>query len=85
MDHSKQSTSRNLLGCKHLREIEGGRPAGDEHPLADETSHFVDYFSEGNTNTTATLTGDGTDITWPAGWNEDQAMEWRAGHKLLPY
>lgn len=51
-------------------------------PYADETSTHVDLFCDCHTWKEPRILSNGTDIAWPAGWDEAQAREWRRDHGL---
>jgi hypothetical protein len=46
-------------------------------PLADENTTHVDLFCDCHKNQNPLILANGTDIAWPAGWDEKQANKWR--------
>lgn len=60
-------------GCKHYR---GGEP------VADEASSHIDMFCECHDFQEPVVLANGTDVAWPAGWDEVQAAGWRRSHNL---
>jgi hypothetical protein len=47
-----------------------------------DTGRYVDIFCECHRYTEPKILSDGTDIAWPAGWDQVQALEWRRAHDL---
>lgn len=62
-------------GCQ---EIESGEPCEDPN------SAYIDVFCTCHHYTEPKILMNGTDVAWPAGWNQDQATDWRNEHSLLP-
>jgi hypothetical protein len=52
-------------------------------PAADPI-RYVDVFCECHKYTDPKILMNGTDIAWPAGWTEEQAIAWRKENGLLP-
>ena len=50
---------------------------------ADPELGFVDDFSDSHDFAEPVIHANGTDISWPKGWTSEDAMRWRAEHKLL--
>ena len=44
---------------------------------------YVDLFCSCHRYTEPKILSNGTDIAWPAGWNLEQAKEWRAAKGLI--
>jgi hypothetical protein len=59
-------------GCPHYGEV----------PQADPASSFVDLFCDCHDNADPEVLANGSDITWPVGWNQQMAKEWRAKNGL---
>jgi hypothetical protein len=51
-------------------------------PIANPNSTHLDLFCECHHFTDPLVLENGTDIAWPAGWNEKQAAEWREKHRM---
>lgn len=51
--------------------------------LANETTGYVDAFCDCHDFAQPLIHSNGTDISWPKGWSSEDAMRWRAEHKLL--
>jgi hypothetical protein len=47
-----------------------------------DPGRYVDIFCDCHHYTEPKILSNGTDIAWPAGWNEVQALEWRRAHDL---
>ena len=60
-------------GCRN-------RPA---EPVADETIGYTDSFCDCHDFKEPLVHANGTDISWPRSWTKEDAMRWRAEHKLL--
>jgi len=52
-------------------------------PWADLGNSHIDIFCECHRYTEPKILQNGTDIAWPAGWTEKQAMDWREKYNLL--
>ena len=59
-------------GCMHALPI---------YDLSDPAA-YVDIFCECHHYTEPKILSNGTDIAWPAGWEEPQALDWRRTHGL---
>jgi hypothetical protein len=51
---------------------------------ADPGRTHVDVFCDCHRYTEPKILPNGTDVAWPAGWDEEQASEWRDRNGLLP-
>lgn len=63
------------------------RPECERHPAAAAmvpSIGFTDHFCECHDFPEPRVLRNGTDIAWPRGWSQEDAMRWRAAHKLLP-
>jgi hypothetical protein len=45
-------------------------------------AQYADIFCDCHHYTEPKILSNGTDIAWPAGWDETQAFEWRGSHGL---
>jgi len=54
-------------------------PVGPDH-----LAGFIDLFCSCHRYTEPRILSNGTDVAWPAGWNQEQAAEWRATKGLFP-
>jgi hypothetical protein len=68
-------TSAHEPGCDKLDMPDG--PAADP-------SRYVDVFCECHRYTDPKILMNGTDVAWPAGWTQEQAVDWRKEYGLLP-
>ena len=59
-------------GCPHYGEVSA----------ADPTSSHIDLFCNCHDNLVPEVLANGSDIAWPAGWNQQMAKEWRARNGL---
>src|SRR3569832_951237 len=59
-------------GCPHYGEV----------PEADPGSVYVDLFCDCHDNAAPEILGNGTDVAWPAGWDQQMTHEWRAKNGL---
>ena len=59
-----------------------GCPLFGEVPSADSGSSHIDLFCDCHTWAEPKILPNGTDIAWPAGWTNAQALAWRADHGL---
>jgi hypothetical protein len=50
--------------------------------VASDPGRYADIFCECHHYTEPKILSNGTDIAWPAGWQEAQALEWRRAHGL---
>jgi hypothetical protein len=73
MSSSLQELDRNghQLGC----------PEFGNAPVADPGTH-IDLYCDCHTWAEPRILANGTDIAWPAGWTEAQALAWRAKNGL---
>jgi len=62
-------------GCMHN---------GADLPCADPGDTHVDVYCDCHRFTEPKILSNGSDISWPAGWDASQAREWRRHHDLLP-
>jgi hypothetical protein len=53
-----------------------------EKPAA-ESIGYADHFCDCHDFPEPLVHANGTDISWPRGWSCDDALRWRAEHKLL--
>jgi hypothetical protein len=51
-------------------------------PLADPGDVYVDVFCDCHRYTEPKILSNGSDIAWPAGWDQDQARTWRRQNGL---
>ena len=49
----------------------------------DPIAGYIDLFCACHRYTEPKILSNGTDIAWPAGWTEDQAMKWRIAKGLV--
>jgi hypothetical protein len=61
-------------GCPHYGKV----------PEADLEGTHLDLFCDCHDNATPQVLANGSDIAWPAGWNEQMASEWRSQNGLVP-
>ena len=54
-----------------------------EQVCSDPIAGYVDLYCSCHRYTEPKVLSNGTDIAWPAGWNQAQALEWRAAHGLI--
>lgn len=65
------------------REHPGCPKHGKDHgPTADENSTHIDLFCDCHDFKEQLILSNGTDIAWPAGWNESEADAWRLANDL---
>jgi hypothetical protein len=57
---------------------------GGDMPLSDPGAAYIDVFCNCHRYTEPRILSNGTDIAWPAGWQVEQAHEWRRDHRLAP-
>ena len=62
----------HMLGC----------PLFGEEPPADPGGTYADLFCECHTWSEPKVLANGTDVAWPAGWDELQASAWRTKNNL---
>jgi hypothetical protein len=55
---------------------------GTGAPWANLDRSHIDIFCDCHRFTEPKILQNGTDIAWPAGWNEEQAADWRKIHNL---
>lgn len=58
--------------------LEENDPVGSD-PIAG----YIDLFCSCHRYTEPKVMSNGTDIAWPAGWTQEQALEWRAEKGLV--
>ena len=58
--------------------------SGADLPFADPGDTHVDVFCECHRFTEPKILSNGTDVAWPAGWNAEQARQWRGRNGLMP-
>ena len=51
-------------------------------PCADPGGSYLDVFCNCHRFTEPKILPDGTDIAWPAGWDQSKAADWRARNEL---
>jgi len=61
-------------GCLH-KQVDG--------PSADLAALYVDVFCACHHFTEPKILSNGSDVAWPAGWDQDQALAWRRQNGLL--
>jgi len=75
----------NSQGPAHYPDPEAHEP-GCTRAIAQSGSsdpgRYVDIFCDCHHYTEPKILPNGTDIAWPAGWDEAQASEWRRAHGL---
>ena len=59
-----------------------GCPIFGEVPAADPDSEYIDLFCDCHTWPEPMILANGTDIAWPAGWDEKRALAWREKNGL---
>jgi hypothetical protein len=59
-----------------------GCPLFGEVPAADSDSVYIDLYCDCHNWSEPKILANGTDIAWPAGWTEAQALAWRAKNGL---
>ena len=57
---------------------DGGEPGADPH------ISYIDIFCDCHRYTEPKILSNGTDIAWPAGWEEQQAAQWRKRNGIAP-
>lgn len=75
---SEHAVPAGIDNCGHRP----GCPRYGEVPEADTGSGFVDLFCGCHDNAEPEVLANGTDIAWPAGWNQQRAAEWRIKNGL---
>ena len=55
-----------------------------EPPCPDPGLSYVDVFCNCHRYTEPKVLLNGTDVAWPAGWTDQQAMDWRKRNGLIP-
>ena len=72
-----------VLDCR------GHHPSCPKHgkgtsPTVNETGGHVDLFCDCHSFKEPLVLTNGTDIAWPAGWEDEQAIAWREASGLSP-
>jgi len=60
-----------------LPHVESAMKRPSKPPLADETTGYVDFFSDAHKNKNPFILLDGTSIKWPRNWKQSDADRWR--------
>jgi hypothetical protein len=55
----------------------------DDLECSDPIAGYIDLFCSCHRYTEPKILSNGTDIAWPAGWTNDQALHWRAANGLV--
>lgn len=63
----------HVLGCRRFGEL----------PEADPGGSYLDLFCDCHTWSEPKVLANGTDVAWPAGWDELQASGWRKENNLM--
>lgn len=72
------------IRCPDPEAHEPGCMSEENDPVgSDPIAGYIDLFCSCHRYTEPKVMSNGTDIAWPAGWTQKQALEWRAEKDLV--